>query len=180
METGKVLDEDAIANCVCFFRLALCRPVGAIVPIELKLSKIFRLYCADWPLKYDPRQFGSANIKIECRSLGFKNVAALIFSTGKVVCPGPRSVPVGLVMAHLITREVSNILRAPLCMRDFQLTNVVAKIHTAPIDLRSMVERLGDAVARYKPNGDRAFPACFVFPHRNDVESDRVVYLVFR
>lgn len=175
----KMEGNDKLANCVCYFRLALQRADGTIAPVRLNLLRIYREKRDVWPLKYDPQQFGSANIRIECRSLGHKNVAALIFSTGKVVCPGPSSQLSGFIMAHVITAEVSRVLGAPLCMRGFQIPNYVGTVYTHPVDIRSMADVLGDAKTRYEPDGSRPFPACFVYPHKDSLRPDRVVYLVF-
>jgi TATA-box binding protein (TBP) (component of TFIID and TFIIIB) len=169
-------DEDQTVNNVCYFRLALQRPDGTIAPAYLNLLKIYLLYRDVWPLSYDPAQFGSANIRLSIRSLGLKNVAALVFSTGKVVCPGPSSAESGLIMAHAITREISRVLGAPFCMRDYQIPNVVGKIHANPIDLKEMASVLGNSMARYKPE---RFPACFVFPYKNAIVPSKVVYLFF-
>ena len=171
---------DRIENCVCYFRLALQRPDGTIAPVHLNLLRIYLEKRDEWSLKYDPQQFGSANIGIGCMSLGYKKVAALIFSTGKVVCPGPSSPRSGLIMAHLITGEVSRVLGAPFCMRDFQIPNMVGKVHTHPVDIATMAEILGDSKARYEPVGLHPFPACFVFPHKDLPVPDKVVYLVFK
>lgn len=171
---------DRIENCVCYFRLALQRADGTIAPIRLNLPRIDRAFRDRWSLNYDPKKFGSANIRIECRSLGLKNVAALIFSTGKVVCPGPSSPLSGLIMAHIIAAEVSRILGGPFCVRDFQLPNMVGKVHTHRVDIAAMAEMLGNSKARYRPTGAHPFPACFVFPHINSARPDRVVYLVFK
>jgi len=171
--------RSGLENCVTYFRLALERPDGTIRPVKLNLKRIYLEKRDRWPLKYDPSQFGSANIRVECRVLGLKNVAALIFSTGKVVCPGPSSPRSGLIMAHLITAEVSRMLGAPFAMRNFQLPNLVGKINAPPVDIRMMADMLGDAKARYEPAGTHPFPACFVFPHRDADEPDKVVYLVF-
>lgn len=173
-------DKDQIVNNVCYFRLALQRPDSTVVPVYLNLLKIYHMKRGEWPLKYDPQQFGSANIRIECRSLGLKNVAALIFSTGKVVCPGPSSPSTGLIMAHVITSEISRVLGASFCMRNYQIPNLVGKIHTHPVDIATMAEVLGHAKARYEPYGTGGFPACFVFPHKDSIKKDEVVYLVFK
>ena len=169
------LRDDRIENCVCYWRLALQKKDGTIVPIRLNLPRIFRETRHQWPIFYDPQQFGSANIRIAHRSLGFKHVAVLIFSTGKVVCPGSSSRSSAIVMAHIITNEVSRVLKAPLCMRGFVMPNIVCTIHLHPINLINMAKVLGKPLARYDPNGPRPFPACFIFPH----EIDNVVYLVF-
>lgn len=173
--------DDGIQNCVCYFRLAIERSDGTIAAAKLNLPRLYLEKRDRWPLRYDPNQFGSANIRFECRSLGLKNVAALIFSTGKVVCPGTSSPQTGLIMAHVITSEVSRMMEAPFVMRDFRVPNIVARILTHPVDIARMAEVLGGAKARYEPTGPRPFPACFVFPHRDAAADrcDKVVYLVF-
>lgn len=175
------MDPDEIVNNVCYFRLALQLSDGTIAPVALNLPRIYREYRAVWPLKYDPQQFGSANARIEVRQLGLKKVAVLVFSTGKIVCPGPSSALSGLITAHAITFEMSRHLDAPFVMREYNLPNLVGKIHTHQVDIAKMAEVLGDGMARYIPKGDsHSFPACFVFPHRNLPNGDKVVYLVFR
>lgn len=174
-------EPDEIVNNVCYFRLALQRPDGTIAPVALNLPRIYREYRNVWPLKYDPQQFGSANARIEVRQLGLKKVAVLVFSTGKIVCPGPSSALSGLITAHAITFEMSRHLGAPFLMREYNLPNLVGKIHTHKVDIVKMAEILGKGMAKYIRKGEeKAFPACFVFPHRYAIGGDRVVYLVFR
>jgi len=171
--------DDGIQNCVCHFQLAIPEPDGSWSDVRLNLERIQREHRSDWSLRYDPQSFGSANLRCEARSLGLKNVAALLFSTGKIVCPGPSSVEGSLVHARLITSLIERVLGAPFDMRNFHITNIVAKIRLAPIDLAAMSRTLGDALSTYGNYGPTPFPACFVFPHKYDPEPDPVVYLCF-
>jgi TATA-box binding protein (TBP) (component of TFIID and TFIIIB) len=164
---------------VCHFQLVLLASDGSLRRISLNLELIQKRFRERSALRYNPQRFGSANFRSECRSLGLKNVSALVFSTGQVVCPGPSSVESSLLHAHLIALQLSRVLGAPLRVRDFKITNIVAKITLAPIDLAALSRMLGHGKTNSKRRGPTTFPACFVYPHKYGPEHDCVVYLCF-
>jgi len=177
----KMRKDDCLVNCVTFFRLALEQADGTLMPLHFNLRRIYYENCHRWPLRYDPQQFGSANLRIDCRNLGLKNVGALIFASGKVVCPGSSVTETGLIMAWIIARFLSHIVDETLVVRAFVPPNIVGRLKTAPVDLQRLADVYGSERARYQPTGPQAFPACFINPDTSkEPIPANIVYLVFR
>lgn len=173
------MELDRIVNCVCYFSLVRRDDDGETVETKLNLPELYEAGRREWRMSYNPQQFGSANIRMPCPELKLEHFLALVFSTGRTVCPGMKSREAGIVAADHLARELSRVLGTTLVVRDFSTPNLVGTIRTRPIDLRWMAESLGEAKARYITEGRQAFPACFVFPHKDAIAPDSVAYTVF-
>src|SRR3989304_9042335 len=120
--------SDSLVNCVAFFRLALERSDGTLSPLTFNLKRIYYENCTRWPLRYNPRQFGSANLRLDCRALGLKNVGVLIFASGKVVCPGATDMDSEMIMAYIVVDILSHIVNRRLIVRAFMPPNIVGRL----------------------------------------------------
>lgn len=162
-----------VVNNVCCFHLESDEGF----PVHLNLSKFHQDFADVFPLKHDAKQFGSATIHVEYRSLGLKQIAVLIFSTGRIVCPGTSSEFSGLIYAHAIALTISRILEMPLKIAKFSVPNRVGKAMGPKTDPAAIHALLGAPMSKYDDETPDKFPAVFVRPEGT---SSRIVYLFFK
>lgn len=125
-------------------------------------------------VSFKPKQFCAVIMKIRNgpREDGpTKSTTALIFSTGKLVVVGSKSVVESRLACRRFAKKIGKIINSPVFFRDFKIQNVVGSYsHTKKIRLEILTTLLGHGVS-YEPE---IFPG-LIFR----MAGSRIVLLIF-
>lgn len=181
-EAEEVFRKFAVpCNMSCKFSLRLRRPEdGALLARLVNIQKVIIVYFDETKLIYEQKKIPAMIDFVECRELGIKNVAILLYPTMSGILTGARTTREALNAATLAAAKYSRLLRSPVELRGFSEMNIVYKMESPwKVSLKRIKREMGLRCEKRTRASDRkgSFPSARVSIDEAD-ESKRVVIII--